>query len=166
MSPTPPDVCDCAKWCADQSLSAMQEILRDVFYILVAILTCVVVIGSFSLVTTAMCMLVLITGAYLLRWLKSINADQAPKQDGYGTGGERQRLLPGSSGFREDCGDWLIFQNCIASSHTGTVLIQRTECRLGGEYQTLKGWQGIWGQKTVERTRSGSFHAEDNETTA
>lgn len=104
MSPTPPDVCDCAKWCADQSLSAMQEILRDVFYILVAILTCAVVIGSFSLVTTAMCMLVLITGAYLLRWLKSINSGQAPKQDGYGTGGERQRLLPGSSGLFDNHG--------------------------------------------------------------
>ncbi|TGO11260.1 hypothetical protein BTUL_0114g00380 [Botrytis tulipae] len=66
---------------------------------------------------------------------------------------------------REDCGNWLTFQSCIASSHTGTVLIQRTECRLGGESR-MKGWHGIWGQKTVESTRSGSFHAEDNETTA
>ncbi|KAF7911912.1 hypothetical protein EAE99_010920 [Botrytis elliptica] len=103
MSPTPPDICDCAKWCADQSLSAVQEILRDVFYILVAILTCVVFIGSLTFVATAMAMLVLVTGSYLIRWLKSINADQAPKQDNHGTG-ERQRLLPGSSGLFENHG--------------------------------------------------------------
>ncbi|KAF7908885.1 uncharacterized protein EAE98_012443 [Botrytis deweyae] len=104
MSPTPPDICDCAKWCADQSLSAVQEILRDVFYILVAILTCVVFIGSLTFVATAMAMLVLVTGSYLIRWLKSINADRAPKQDNHGTGGERQRLLPGSSGLFENHG--------------------------------------------------------------
>ncbi|TGO43952.1 hypothetical protein BCON_0694g00020 [Botryotinia convoluta] len=102
MSPTPPDICNCAKWCADQSLSAVQEILRDVFYILVAIVTSIVLIGCITFASTGMCMLVLITGAYLLRWLKSINADKVPKQDGSGTEGERQRLLPGLSGLSGD----------------------------------------------------------------
>ncbi|TGO39058.1 hypothetical protein BHYA_0061g00130 [Botrytis hyacinthi] len=64
---------------------------------------------------------------------------------------------------REDFGNWLIFQSCIASSDTITILIQRAEYSLGLEEQTIKGWHGILEQETVE---SGSFHAEDNETTA
>ncbi|TGO27036.1 hypothetical protein BPAE_0048g00070 [Botrytis paeoniae] len=61
-----------------------------------------VLIGSITFVSTGMCMLVLITGAYLLCWLGSINADKVPKKDSSGTGGERQRLLPGSPGFSGD----------------------------------------------------------------